>query len=277
MITSSAPALGLRFHLAKYATYLALSWNVYLFMVEEIASARASNVDIQTLLDFIQTYSATIDTAAWLALLLLFELETFVIPDRSLRGGYATLIRLVRLVCMTTIVATCWGYYSEWITLIGSTPLTSDTCAQIGSDWSVLTDLDDFAPLPTLNCNALTDWVVVDGYTRVIATQAALSSAQWLAWVDVVNSSAWILIVILLEIEVRLILGRQESFGAYKDTVFRSKVVLYAVLFAAAIYWAFEGTFLDFWDASLWLYAFFFIERNVVEWRKETVDNAATT
>ena len=68
------------------ATYLALSWNVYLFMVEEIASARASNVDIQTLFDFVQTYSATIDTAAWLALLLLFELETFVIPDRSLRG-----------------------------------------------------------------------------------------------------------------------------------------------------------------------------------------------
>ena len=171
---------------------------------------------------------------------------------------------------MTTIVATCWGYYSEWITLIGSSPLASDACAFTGADWSVLTDLDDFTPLSAANCNGSSDWLVVEGYTRVIATQADLSSAQWLAWVDVVNSSAWILIVILLEIEVRLILGRRDSFGAYKNTVFRSKVVLYAVLFAAAIYWAFEGTFLDFWDASLWLYAFFFIERNVVEWRKET-------
>ncbi len=275
MTTSSAPALGLRFQFAKYATYLALSWNVYLFMVEEITTARASNVDIQTLFDVIQTYSATIDTAAWLALLLLFELETFVISDRRLRGGSATLIRLVRLICMTTIVATCWGYYSEWIALIGSTPLTSDACALIASDWSVLTDLDEFTPLTAVNCNASTDWVIVDGYSRVVAMKAALSSAQWLAWVDVVNSSAWILIVILLETEVRLILGRQESFGAYKGTVFRSKVGLYGVLFAAAIYWAFEGTLLDFWDASLWLYAFFFIERNVVEWRKETVDNAA--
>jgi hypothetical protein len=36
-----------------------------------------------------------------------------------------------------------------------------------------------------------------------------------------------------------------------------------------AIYWGFDGDFVDFWDAFLWLVAFFFIELNVVEWRHE--------
>jgi hypothetical protein len=38
----------------------------------------------------------------------------------------------------------------------------------------------------------------------------------------------------------------------------------------AAVYWGFEGDFVDFWDAFLWLVAFFFIELNVVEWRQES-------
>ena len=50
-----------------------------------------------------------------------------------------------------------------------------------------------------------------------------------------------------------------------------AKVVLYAILFAAAVYWGFKGDFVDFWDAFLWLVAFVFIERNVIEWRAESL------
>jgi hypothetical protein len=48
-----------------------------------------------------------------------------------------------------------------------------------------------------------------------------------------------------------------------------TKVLLYGILFAAAVYWGFEGDFLDFWDAFLWLFAFFFIEQNLFAWQAE--------
>ena len=48
------------------------------------------------------------------------------------------------------------------------------------------------------------------------------------------------------------------------------KLVLYGVLFVAAAYWWVAGSFLDFWDAALWLFAFIFIELNVFEWQHET-------
>ena len=80
----------------------------------------------------------------------------------------------------------------------------------------------------------------------------------------------------VLEIDVRL----QEK-GLYEGLVYRVsnviKIVLYSILFVAAVYWGLYGDFVDFWDAFLWLLAFFFIEMNVVEWRHETREEQAAT
>ncbi len=48
------------------------------------------------------------------------------------------------------------------------------------------------------------------------------------------------------------------------------KGFFYGLLFVCAIYWGFEGSFLDFWDAFLWLVAFIFIELNIFQWHEET-------
>ena len=62
---------------------------------------------------------------------------------------------------------------------------------------------------------------------------------------DVINSAAWILVVILLEIEVRVLTrwgGASRPDGRAVANSF--KVVLYATLVVAAIYWGFKGDFL---------------------------------
>ena len=89
-----------------------------------------------------------------------------------------------------------------------------------------------------------------------------------LAWVDVINAATWLAVVVLLELDVRLqIRGVLE--GAWRTFSSYSKYLLYSVLFGAALYWGVEGSFLDFWDAFLWLVAFVFIEMNIFEWREE--------
>ena len=54
------------FQWVKYAVYLALLNNVYLFLVEEIDSAAALNTSVTSLASVFQIFSTTIDTAAWL-------------------------------------------------------------------------------------------------------------------------------------------------------------------------------------------------------------------
>ncbi len=101
-----------------------------------------------------------------------------------------------------------------------------------------------------------------------------LRDIRYLAWVDVINAAVWLLVVLVLEIDVRL-----QEHNRYEGLALISsnaiKVLLYFLLLLAAIYWGFKGDFVDFWDAFLWLVAFVFIELNVFEWRQE--EQAAQT
>ncbi len=91
---------------------------------------------------------------------------------------------------------------------------------------------------------------------------------------DVINSAAWLLVVLVLEVEVLLQLRNQlgqRLIGWFKVC----KALLYSTLLATAIYWGFEGDFLDFWDAFLWLVAFVFIEMNIFQWQAEVDEEIA--
>ena len=88
----------------------------------------------------------------------------------------------------------------------------------------------------------------------------------------VINAGAWLLVVIILEVEVRLQL-RGDLSDRVMSTTKILKLLVYGALFVAAGYWGFAGDFLDFWDAALWLFAFIFIELNVFEWQYETTRN----
>ena len=262
----------------KYLTYALLSLNIWLFFSEELNSARFAIETGEEVALGVQLFSATLDTLAWVILLLLFELETAVIPDERLRGMIRFGIHGVRMVCTAAIVMAFLGYFGEWLTLLPSELLSGDACSRVTESWSVMTKLDDFMPLTAENCGQFgADTRIVTGLDQVMASPAGLLEGQRLALVDVINSAAWILVVILLEIEVRVLTRWGGASMPLSHVATFAKVVLYATLVAAAIYWGFKGDFLDFWDAALWLFAFVFIELNVFEWQQELRDQTSET
>jgi hypothetical protein len=74
------------FTAVKYLVYLLLSYNVFLFLDEELLALEHTFVDGFEPGELIQAFSATIDTAAWVVLLILFELETSLLDDRLIKG-----------------------------------------------------------------------------------------------------------------------------------------------------------------------------------------------
>jgi len=261
------------FRWVKYLTYALLSLNIFLFLAEEIGSARFAIASGEDVVMGGQLFSATLDTLAWVILLLLFELETAVIPDERLKGLLRFGIHGMRMLCTAAIVMAFLGYFGEWLTLLPSELLVGEACARVNEGWSYMVKLDDFVSLTAENCVQFgADTRLVTGLDGVIASPAGLLEGQRLALVDVINSAAWILVVILLEIEVRLLTrwgGGSRPMARLANSL---KVVLYTTLVVAAIYWGFKGDFLDFWDAALWLFAFVFIELNVLEWQQEIRD-----
>lgn len=148
-----------------------------------------------------------VDTAAWLALLMLFEWETggWPLPARARVGLHA-----VRAVAGLAVVVACVGYALE---------------------------------------------------------------RQWL---DFANALAWLGVVALLELEVRL---PREAVRLHRG---RRAIagVLYLALLGLLMAWAVQGAtgseplqaWLDAWDALLWLAAFVVIELNVFGYGRHRQD-----
>ncbi len=266
------------FRAFKYTIYLLLLWNVVLFFQEDLAaSAQTFRGDISWR-NAVEAFSAAVDTAAWLVLLLLFELETAVIDDDRLRGNLKWILHGLRTVCYFLIIYAFYGYCSKYL-LISQfvTFQATDLCALAGSGFTWLEYLDEYRSLDESSCLALGDAALYRiENTSIIGTLPAIQDALKLAAVDVVNAADWLLIVALLEVEVYLQLRDRLT-----DQLIRVgrwlKIFLYGILFVAAGYWGLEGDFLDFWDAFLWLVAFIFIELNIFRWHEETTQQEDDT
>ena len=263
------------FQLFKYSVYALLTLNIYLFFVIEWAASPHRFADGIILFDIIEAYVATIDTAAWVILLLMFELETYVLDDRHFTKRVTWTLHGLRAFCYIFIVYAFYGYLTKLIFLSGSGPLpnVSDLCSLVDGQWAYAVDFDEYAILTAANCASFSTanaFLQFPGLFAVV-DQAGLTDIIRLAWVDVINSAVWLLVVLVLEIDVRL-QERHKLEGAVLYLSNASKYILYSALFMAAVYWGVKGDFVDFWDAFLWLVAFVFIELNVVEWRQESVE-----
>lgn len=255
----------------KYLTYTLLFMNVFLFLQEELGSLAHTFTGSMSFSQYVQVFAATIDTAAWFLLLILFELETSVLDDARIRGTVRLALHGVRGLCYVAILYAFSGYCAELLTLYTTTSMPSgwDACLTTADQWSLQVRLDEYVPLTPSNCHQLASGAIrLDGF-QIVAPPEVLRAARLLAWTDVINAAAWILVVVVLEVEVRLQLRGRLTDAFMRGTIF-IKYGLYATLFVAAAYWGYAGSFLDFWDAFLWLFAFIFIELNVFDWQRET-------
>ncbi|MEX0976435.1 MAG: hypothetical protein WDZ50_05000 [Woeseia sp.] len=263
------------FHAFKYTIYALLTLNVYLFFAEEWAASSHRFVDGIQFGDIIEGFAATIDTAAWVVLLLMFELQTFILNDNTISKSGSRAMHVIRAVCYAVIVYAFYGYLTKLLFLFDAAPLAGITvlCELAGGSWAYAIDLDQYEIVTTINCAELStanSFHQLSGMNAVV-DHSGLIDITRLAWVDVINSGVWLLVVFLLEFDVRL-QERQKLAGTALWVSNMCKYVLYSILLMAAVYWGIKGDFVDFWDAFLWLVAFVFIEMNVFEWRQETLD-----
>ncbi len=256
----------------KYFVYAMLALNVYWFFDEEVTAAALQFPNGIAPRDIIEAFSATIDTAAWVVLLLMFELETYVLEDRHFTRPVTWSLHGLRALCYGFIVYAFFGYVYNLTFLYETTVLegVQSACALLPEPWSWATTLDEYSEVTLANCASFAPEGTLYRFPDMLAVVDAqgLTDIRRLAWVDVVNSAVWLIVVLVLEIDVRLQeRGRFEGAALAASTA--TKFVLYSLLLLAAIYWGFKGDFVDFWDAFLWLVAFVFIELNIFEWRRE--------
>lgn len=259
------------FRFCKYTIYALLAYNAFLFFGEDLAASAETYGDTVTWRNVIEAYSASIDTTAWVVLLLSFELETAVLPDHLLKGPVKWGLNALGAVAYFFIIYSFYGYCVKYSIIADVSAFNlADVCSLIGTDFTWVVSLDDYLPIDQASCTALNGQALLQiAGTEIIGTHEALAEAKYLSAIDIINAGDWLIIVFLLEVEVWL-QAKNKLSGKMMAASKYTKGFFYMVLFFCAAYWGVEGSFLDFWDAFLWLVAFLFIELNIFRWHAET-------
>jgi Na+/citrate or Na+/malate symporter len=97
---------------------------------------------------------------------------------------------------------------------------------------------------------------------------AGLKLERTLAFIDLVEAIAWLLILLAIETIVRL-QGRDIVAGALVTASRVAEFSLYTLILGFGIYWATLSHWLYLWDEIVWIGGFAAIEMNLSEWRDE--------
>ncbi|MBB6521942.1 hypothetical protein [Pseudoteredinibacter isoporae] len=261
------------FQLFKYLIYTLLSYNLYLFILEDTGSIPGAYPEGVNIDNFVEIYSASIDTASWVLLLLIFELETAILSDERLKSWQGHALSAIKAVCYAVICYAFYGYLSKYFSVTDVVDLSiNNACSLSGQGWSIIESLNEYPALTGDNCQSLQAPLQKLNNTQIVGDGSSIGLIHNLAMVDVINAGAWIVLVALLQLEVILQLRQSLSEGFLQTSKY-IKGFLYLVLLGAAIYWWIDGSFLDFWDAFLWLIAFIFIDLNILDWHEETQEH----
>ena len=267
------------FNTIKYLTYGLLAWNGYMFYVDESLASTVTFSGGLDISEIIKVYSGSLDTTFWILLVILLELETYVIEDHVLKRPVVKWSMIgARTICYAMIVYALYGYIVKMMFQSDMIPFViANACDLVGQNFSILVAIEDYLPLTAENCGTLAgaDLYQLNGY-QIIAPLGDMNYARNVSWIDVINASTWLGIVAILEVDVWYQLK-----GGFTGLLLKaskiSKIVLYTILFGCAVAWGYTGVLLDFGDAAVWLFAFFFIEMNLFQWQQETELKAAAT
>lgn len=263
----------------KYTVYSALIVDFGFYISDDYFAFKAALPENAPLADIFQQFSTTIDMAAWLGLVFLFELETYALPDEAFEGWIPKALHAARVICYVSIAYAAFGYTAETLENfeVSSVAGIDDVCQMADQGTSLQTDVITYVEITTENCAALStdsEFFRISDEVSIIGG-STLEHVQWMGWIDIDNAYVWILVVLLIELEVWL--QATDRFSSRALTVARQmKTFLYLLLIINGIIWAMTSYVLYAWDAFLWIFGFWAIELNLAEWEQERVQELKT-
>lgn len=257
--------------LFKWTVYSLLVVNFGLYIVEDVVQATHTLHRESTLLNWTGAFATSTAVLAWFMLLASLELETYAIDDAAWTSRLEKLIHGIRIISFLIIAHFIFALL-DWAIKIGKdrpVPAVSSLCELVDRDLSWSTNLD-YVTLDSDNCDTLSQESQFFQMAEdpVVTDQAGLNLARQLAWGDVLEIFAWMVIILCMELMVRL-QGRGVTEGRLMSTLRGTKYTFYAVLFGLGFWWASLGHWLYLWDTFLWIAGFGAIEMNLRLWREE--------
>ena len=262
--------------LFKCFIYSGVCMNGYEFITDEFNASVHLITAETTLHEFIGLFAVTMDTIAWIALLLVFELETYFLEDETMeQKAVKWSLNILAAICYFFIVNAFIGYLGKLFVWYDVVPFVGNPCDLINTDIVFTFAYDEYANFTQANCLEFDPNAMVQVVNQpIVIKESFYPEVKIMSWVDVVNSGTWLLVVIMLQVDIILQM-RDKLTKRIMHISWAIKGVLYSTLFVTAGFWWKYGSFTDFYDAVLWLLGFMIIDLNIFNWNKEVEEEKA--
>ena len=252
------------FRLFKVIIFWVLMINLLYYLYEDVTAFLYLPPDA-SILDMAEAFAVSIDYVAWMVLIVLFEMETSALAKDRMTRMRKWVITGLTAVCYLVLVYAAYGYAVGLADSYNYEPIESrPACYFANTHYAYISLQARPIELTHENCSEFAGKEIFKAPgDNIIATEANLLALQKLGWVDVFNASAWLLVVLLFQIEVSLEQANKLTRRRL-ITVMVWKGAAYLALLCCAIYWTVFSAFIDSWDAWLWLLAFILIDLNML-------------
>ena len=254
----------------KLVVYSLLMLNFIYYFLDDIERARYVFHSDWRWNDWAANFATTLDELAWFILLLILELETYLLSDDAFTRRRVVAMNLVKAICYVTISHTIFVFGKYVVDLTDAVRLVdTHLCAFADQGLSFSRNLD-FWGLNTTNCTQLSSnnefFLILGG--QAITDAPGMVIEYELAVADFIEVIVWLVILLLIELIIK-IQDRGISSNPILSCATFSKSLLYGVLWLLAAYWAYRGHWIFAWDEALWILGFSAISMNLSDWRKE--------
>lgn len=259
--------------LFKGAIYSLLIINFCVYLAIDVGNAAHTLNSDASVLNITSAFAVSSGVFAWLLLIALLELETYALDDEAWTGRLTLAVHAVRLGCFILIGHTVFAVVDYTRDLYPAIPIENvQTLCDLADQERSWTHNLHYQEISRANCERLSDstpfYAIPD--SPVVTDSAGLALERQLAWGDVIEIFAWLLIILATEVLVRL--QERRVTGGHLVTALRwMKFGLYGILILLALWWSRLGHHLYTWDTFLWIGGFSAIEMNLKAWRQEIV------
>lgn len=264
------PGLDAR-QIIKAVVYTLLLINFGLYIAEDMSIAAHTLRNGGGFFDYTAAFAVSIGVLAWLMLLFLFELETYLLSDEAFTPRRVAMMHGLRLMCYVFLAYQVFAYSQAGIDLIGvqAVPGVDTLCQMAGQDISFGFNIT-YTDLSLETCAGLSSdtqfFLIENG--AVVTDTLGLQIERELVWIDLAEAIVWLVIVLCIEIVVRY-QDRGITRGVAIRTANAVKLLLYISLWCMAAYWIYRGHYRYAYDEALWILGFFAIESNISEWKRD--------
>lgn len=265
-----------RLELIKLSVYSALLVNFVFYIGNDLEIASHTLFEGSTFLEKTRAFATTIDLSAWFVLLLLLELETYWLSDDALSRMGWMFMHGIRALCILFLAHTLYAWGVNLHDIYSAIPVegVNSLCQLVEAEKSYTNNLV-YTKITPENCSSLSSanqFYLIDPPTYfIVQDAAAMVIEKHLAWADMIEAVAWVLIILIIEVIIR-IQDKNISAGKALVVLLRLKTFLFIVLWTVALYWGFRGHYLFVWDEFMWISGFYVIDMNLTKWREE-IDN----